>query len=237
MQGLLSSAKTLLESGGYGPLSLVFSFIVGILSAVGSACCTLPIIGALAGYSVIRKEDRSSVLRSGLLFMAGSIVTLVAIGSIVIFTGQTIRGISGDYWKIAAGCAALLFGIGALELFPFKMPKIKLLPAQSSSAGLWPGIAGIVFGGAIAISSLPCNPGIFIILGAAVLQQHTFWAIITLASYALGSAFRSHCWSSDFPLVKASLTFRKWKKSFGLSRESRLSPWGFTFFLQFDCKE
>jgi cytochrome c biogenesis protein CcdA len=186
MQGLLSSVKTLLESGGYGPLSFVFSLIVGILSAIASACCTLPIIGALAGYSVIRKEDRSSVLRSGLLFMAGSIVTLMAIGSIVIFTGQTIRGISGDYWKIAAGCAAILFGIAALELFPFKLPKLKLLSIQNSTVGLWPGIAGIVFGGAIAVSSLPCNPGIFIILGAAVLQQHTFWAIITLTAYAIG---------------------------------------------------
>ncbi len=186
MQGLISSAKTLLESGGYGPMSFAFSLIVGILSAVASACCTLPIIGALAGYSVIRKEDRSSVLRSGLLFMAGSIVTLMAIGVLVLFAGHTIRDVSGNYWKIAAGCAALLFGIGALELFPFKLPKLNFLFARSDAARLWPGIAGIVFGGAIAISSLPCNPGIFIILGVAVLQQHTFWAIINLAAYAIG---------------------------------------------------
>jgi cytochrome c biogenesis protein CcdA len=212
MHDLVSSVRTLLESGGYGPLSLVFSFIVGILSAIASACCTLPIIGALAGYSVIRKEDRSSVLRSGLLFMAGSIVTLMAIGSIVIFTGQTIRGISGDYWKIAAGCAALLFGIGALELFPFKMPKIKLLPAQSTSAGLWPGIAGIVFGGAIAVSSLPCNPGIFIILGAAVLQQHTFWAIITLASYAIGFSVPLTLLVFGLSLGKSLINFQKMEK-------------------------
>jgi Thiol:disulfide interchange protein len=181
MQGLLSSVKTLFESTGYGPLTFAFSLILGILCAVASACCTLPIIGALAGYSVIRKENRSSALRSGLLFMAGSIATLMAIGVVVIFAGQSILGISGDYWRIAAGCAALLFGIGALELFPFKVPKLKLFPAQSGS-----GIAGIVFGGAIVISSLPCNPGIFIILGAAVLQQHSFWAIINLLAYAVG---------------------------------------------------
>lgn len=138
MHEFVTSVKTLLESAGYGPLSFAFSLIVGILSAVASACCTLPIIGALAGYSVIRKEDRSSVLRSGLLFMAGSIVTIMAIGIMVIFAGQTIRGISGDYWKIAAGCATIFFGIAALELFPFKLPKLKLLPVQNSTEGLWP---------------------------------------------------------------------------------------------------
>lgn len=186
MHELVSSVKALFENAGYGPLSLVFSLIVGILSAVASACCTLPIIGALAGYSLIRKEDRSSVLRSGLRFMTGSIFTFMAIGIAVIFAGQTIRSVTGDYWKIGVGCAAIIFGIGALDLFPFKLPKLNLLPGRSSAASFWPGIAGIVFGGAIAISSLPCNPGIFIILGAAVLQQHSFWAVINLAAYAIG---------------------------------------------------
>jgi cytochrome c biogenesis protein CcdA len=186
MQELLASARVLFENAGYGPLSFVLSLIVGLLSAIASACCTLPIIGALAGYSAIQKEDRSTVLRFGLLFMAGSIITLVAIGGAVIFAGQTVQKISGGYWKIAAGSAALLFGIGALELFPFKLPKLTMLPARSGAAGIVPGIAGIVFGGAMAISSLPCNPGIFIILGAAVLQQHAFWAFINLAAYAIG---------------------------------------------------
>jgi cytochrome c biogenesis protein CcdA len=230
MQGLISSVKTLIESGGYGPLSFVFSLIVGIFSAIASACCTLPIIGALAGYSVIRNEDRSSVLRSGLLFMAGSIVTLMAIGSIVIFTGQTIRGISGDYWKIAAGCAALLFGIGALELFPFKMPKLKLLPAQSSTARLWPGMAGIVFGGAIALSSLPCNPGIFIILGVAVLQQHMFWAIINLAAYAIGFSVPLTLLVFGLSIGKSLISFQKVEKSFRIIAGITLVVVGIYFF-------
>ena len=31
-------------------------------------------------------------------------------------------------------------------------------------------LAGIVLGGIVAVSSLPCNPGIFIVIGAAILQ-------------------------------------------------------------------
>ena len=118
--------------------------------------------------------------------MAGVVITLLVIGGVVVFAGQTIQKVSGGYWKIAAGCAAIAFGIGALELFPFKLPKLKLLSTERNPAAIGSWISGIVFGGAIAISSLPCNPGIFIILGAAVLQKHTFWALCNLIAYAIG---------------------------------------------------
>jgi cytochrome c biogenesis protein CcdA len=186
MQDFLASVKTLFDSAGYGPLSIALSFLLGLLSAVASACCTLPLIGVLAGYSVARREDRASVLRNGLLFMAGMIVTVLVIGGVVVFAGQTIQKVSGDYWKIAAGCTAIAFGIGALELFPFKLPKLKLFSARHNPAAVGSWISGIVFGGAIAVSSLPCNPGIFIILGAAVLQKHVFWAFLNLSVYAIG---------------------------------------------------
>jgi cytochrome c biogenesis protein CcdA len=186
MQEILSSVKNLFDSTGYGPVSIAFAFLLGLLSAVASACCTLPLLGVLAGYSVVRKEDRASVLRNGFLFMAGMIITVLVIGGVVVFAGQTIQKVSGNYWKIAVGCAAIAFGIGALELFPFKLPKLKLLSTERNPAAISSWISGIIFGGAIAVSSLPCNPGIFIILGAAVLQKHAFWALLNLTAYAIG---------------------------------------------------
>ena len=186
MQELLSSVKSMFDSIGYGPVSIAAAFLLGLLSAVASACCTLPLLGVLAGYSVVRKEDRASVLRNGFLFMAGVVITLLIIGGVVVFAGQTIQKVSGGYWKIAVGCAAIVFGIGALELFPFKLPKLKLLSTERNPAAISSWISGIIFGGAIAVSSLPCNPGIFIILGAAVLQKHVFWAFLNLTAYAIG---------------------------------------------------
>jgi cytochrome c biogenesis protein CcdA len=41
-------------------------------------------------------------------------------------------------------------------------------------------------GGGVAVSSLPCNPGIFIILGAALLQGQIVWAMLLLAAFAIG---------------------------------------------------
>jgi cytochrome c biogenesis protein CcdA len=41
-------------------------------------------------------------------------------------------------------------------------------------------------GGIVAASSLPCNPGIFIVIGAAVLQGKVFWATLMLAMFAIG---------------------------------------------------
>jgi cytochrome c biogenesis protein CcdA len=186
MQEILNQIKVFFENAGFGPLAVAASMALGFISAIASSCCTLPLIGALAGYSFTRNNERQSIIKAGLLFMVGLFFSLLVVGAIFVFAGQSIQKISGDYWKIAAGVAAILFGIGALELFPFKLPKISipLIGKDRNIAGF--GVSGIVFGGAIAVSSLPCNPGIFIILGAAVLQKHAIWALVNLCAYALG---------------------------------------------------
>ena len=51
IQSLMDWAKTVLEQTGFGPAALPLAFVLGLASAVGSACCTLPLIGAIAGYS------------------------------------------------------------------------------------------------------------------------------------------------------------------------------------------
>jgi cytochrome c biogenesis protein CcdA len=167
-------------------MAIVFSLVLGILSAVGSACCTLPLIGAVAGVSMTRSSDRRTALWSTLQFMTGVIIALLAIGWLFVFFGQAIIKISGDYWKIAAGCMTLLFGIGALRLFPFTFPKLKFSFGNAHAAAIVSGFSGMIFGGTIAVTSLPCNPGIFIILGAAVLEQHLVWAFSNLTAYAIG---------------------------------------------------
>ena len=186
MQEMIVTVKSMLNNAGFGPVSIAFSFALGVLSAIASACCTLPLVGAVAGLSLARKEDRRAALWSALLFTIGTVVVLLAIGGIVIFFGQGAIKITGSYWKIAAGCMALLFGIGTLGLFPFKLPSLKFIPAFNRQNVIVSGFSGLVFGGAIAVTSLPCNPGIFIILGAAVLENHTLWAILNLTAYAFG---------------------------------------------------
>jgi cytochrome c biogenesis protein CcdA len=186
MQDIISTIKSMLESAGYGPVSIGFSFLLGALSAIASACCTLPLLGAVAGYSIIQDGNRQKALQSALFFIAGAVVALMAIGWIIIFFGQTAIRVSGDYWKIAGGSIALLFGIGSLRLFPFALPKLPFKTSGNKSGTLVSGFSGMIFGGTIVVTSLPCNPGIFIILGAAVLEKHTIWALTNLFAYAIG---------------------------------------------------
>jgi cytochrome c biogenesis protein CcdA len=47
-------------------------------------------------------------------------------------------------------------------------------------------LTGLVLGGIIAACSLPCNPGIFIVVGAAILQGKVIWSILLLAMFAVG---------------------------------------------------
>ncbi len=50
-------ARTVLEQVGFRPVALPLAFILELASAVASACCTLPLLGAIVGYSGTR-EDR-----------------------------------------------------------------------------------------------------------------------------------------------------------------------------------
>ena len=46
-------------------------------------------------------------------------------------------------------------------------------------------MGGLFLGGGVAACSLPCNPGIFIVLGAAILQGRTLWGMVLMAAFAV----------------------------------------------------
>ena len=188
LQSIMEWSKNALDQTGFGPATLPLAFLLGILSAFASACCTLPILGAIVGYSGTRKEKkRGTLLLSALFFMLGTIIALVILGSVAGFIGQAAQSSMGKYWKIFAGIIAILAGIATLDLLPYKLPEIKTGWISAHSSGhLGTALFGLVIGGGIGVCSLPCNPGIFIILGVAVLQGYTFWAMAIIAMYAVG---------------------------------------------------
>ena len=169
------------------PLGLIFALILGVVSAATSACCTLPALGILVGYSGTRVEvSRKDVFRSAAFFTLGTVVSLMIIGGIAGFVGQVAQNVLGRYWKIFAGIVAVFFGLAALKLLPFNLSLGNYGKAIQSCGKIETVLAGLILGGIVAVSSLPCNPGIFIVLGAAVLQGLVFWAILMLAMFAIG---------------------------------------------------
>ena len=193
IQSVMEWAENVLKQTGIGPAALPFSFLLGLFSSIASACCTLPILGAVAGYSGTRKDDnRRASLFAALFFMLGTIIATVILGSV-----------AGKYWKVFAGLIAIFVGLAALKLLPFRLPQISMSRDRSKPKGFFgAAIFGLVVGGGISVCSMPCNPGILIVLGVAILQGYTFWTIAILIAYAIG-------FSLPFAAIMLGVSFGK----------------------------
>ena len=171
------------------PLGLALALILGAVSAATSACCTLPALGLIVGYSGTHVADsRRTVARSTLFFTLGTIVSLMILGAVSGFVGQVAQGVLGRYWKVFAGAVAVFLGLAGLRLLPFNLSFGKMDAAKDRLGRSGPVLAGLVLGGVVAVSSLPCNPGIFIVMGAAILQGAVLWATLLLGMFAVGFA-------------------------------------------------
>jgi cytochrome c-type biogenesis protein len=188
IQSITEWTKTVFEQTGFRPAALPLAFLLGLVSAVASACCTLPLLGAIVGYSGTQKRSgHKSNLLAALFFMLGTVAALVVLGSVAGFIGQIAQSVLGKYWKIFAGLIAIFVGLGTLKLLPFKLPQSKSSENRSKPQGLiGPAVVGFIMGGGVSVASLACNPGIYIVLGVAVLQGYTLWAMAILAAYAVG---------------------------------------------------
>ncbi len=118
--------------------------------------------------------------------MLGTIVAILILGGVAGFVGQVAESELGKYWRIFAGLAAVLLGLVTLKLLPFNLPK-RESKHKAPPRGLF-GVAlfGLVMGGGVSVASMSCNPGIFIVLGVAVLQGYTLWAVLILVAYSIG---------------------------------------------------
>ena len=187
IQGIMVWAKTVLEQAGFRPVALPLAFVLGLASAVASACCTLPMLGAIVGYSSTREDsNRKANLFSALFFMLGTTIALVILGAVAGFIGQVAQNALGKYWKVFAGLIAIFVGLAALKLLPFKLPARKTEGKLRPKGFFGAAAFGLVMGGGVSVASLACNPGIFIVLGVAVLQGYTLWGMAIMAAYAVG---------------------------------------------------
>jgi len=171
------------------PVGLVFALILGVVSAATSACCTLPALGLLVGYSGTQASGkRREAVKSVLYFTLGMILSMMIIGGIAGFVGQVAQASLGKYWKVFAGVVAVFLGLATLKMLPFELSFGKMDWLRGRLGAFGSALAGLVLGGIVAASSLPCNPGIFIVMGAAILQGAVIWASLLLGMFAVGFA-------------------------------------------------
>ena len=178
-----------LEQVASEPIGLVFALLLGVVSAATSACCTLPALGLLVGYSGTQASGkRWNAVKSVLYFTLGMVISMMIIGGIAGFVGQVAQASLGRYWKAFAGVVAIFLGLATLKLLPFELSFGKFERIKGRLGGYGSALAGLILGGIVAVSSLPCNPGIFIVMGAAILQGAKIWASLLLGMFAVGFA-------------------------------------------------
>jgi len=189
MTEALKWVTDMLQAASMGPAAWPLAFLLGLVSAVASACCTLPTMGMLVAYSGTRQDaDRRAAFVSAISFMIGTTLALMVLGFVAGFAGQAAQALLGRYWKLFAGVIAVMLGLVALKLFPIKLPQFARQPgARSAGQGLLGTVfVGLLMGGGVAASSLPCNPGIFIVIGTSVLLGHTLWGMVLMAAFGVG---------------------------------------------------
>lgn len=189
IRSMLTGAAEAFDHTGASWLAVPLAFLLGLLSAIVSACCTLPVLSIVVGYAGTRADGnrRAKWLSAG-VFVLGATLALVILGGVAAAIGQVAQTTLGRCWKLVAGIFAIGLGLGAMELLPFNpFAAGKKLRVDSPKSG-WVGtlLFGLIGGGAVSVCSLACNPGIFIILGAAMLQGFTLWMAAILIAYALG---------------------------------------------------
>src|ERR1035438_8115013 len=128
----------MLQAASMGPAAVPLAFLLGLVSAVASACCTLPAMGMLVAYSGTREDvNRRTALASAISFMAGTTLALIVLGFVAGFVGQAAQALLGRYWKVFAGLIAIILGLTALKMLPLKLPQLaRKAEARSSSQGV-----------------------------------------------------------------------------------------------------
>jgi cytochrome c biogenesis protein CcdA len=151
MWNILKWVTDTLQASSMGPAALPLAFLLGLASAVASACCTLPAMGMLVAYSGTREDaNRRTAFVSAISFLIGATLALIILGFVAGFVGQAAQALLGRYWKIFAGGMAVILGLAALKLFPVKLPQFMRKSDKSAAIHGMLGTAavGLLIGGA-----------------------------------------------------------------------------------------
>lgn len=166
---------------------LMAVFLLGLVSLF-TCGCNFSIIALLAGYSGTTGSAGKSktVIWNGLFFLIGMIFSMSVIGAIIGFASELISNSFGNYWKIAAGLIAVFFGLMSMDLLPFKMPGISIIP-KTPKAGFFPSmILGLTIGGLTLACSSCCNPVFPIVLAVSFVKGSMVWGMLLMFAYSIG---------------------------------------------------
>jgi len=170
-----------------GLAALPAALLLGVLGALTS-CCTLPVIGAVAGYagSLAERPSRRELALIGVFFTLGTVAALAALGAVASFASQAASQSLGRAWHFAAGLILVVFGLASLRLLPFGLPSVDARAWSPRRGAAGAVLYGLAVGGATTTCSLACNPLLPAAVGAAALQGSALLGGALLGAFALG---------------------------------------------------
>jgi cytochrome c-type biogenesis protein len=176
-----------LSSDQLGLAVLPAAFFFGVLGSV-SSCCTLPVLGAVAGYAggLGERRGRRELLIVGLFFALGTILSLAVLGAVAGFVGRVAGASLGKYWRLAAGLMMVLFGLMAVGFLKLRVPGPRI-ERQAEARGVAGALLyGLALGGGTTACAFGCNPLLPMAMGAAALKGATLLGAAMLAVFAIG---------------------------------------------------
>lgn len=167
--------------------ALAALLLLGILS-VFTCACNFAIIGVVAGYSGASQGSNKTriVIWKSIAFLLGTVLAMSLIGALFGFAGKWISASLGNYWKIAAGLIAILFGLYSMDLVPFRLPGISIGNKEADRNIGSAILMGFAVGGLSAACSTCCNPFFPVILAASFVKGSALWGFLMLLFFALG---------------------------------------------------
>jgi cytochrome c biogenesis protein CcdA len=166
----------------------------------------------LVAYSGTQQAaSRRTAIVSAVWFLIGTTLALIVLGAVAGLVGRAAESFLGRYWKLFAGLVAVLFGLATLKLLPFKLPSLAGKDGAPPGSGgrMDAALAGLLLGGGVAACSLPCNPGIFIVIGASMLMGKVLWGMVLMAAFAVGFSLPLAAILFGVSFGKASLKLQK----------------------------
>jgi cytochrome c-type biogenesis protein len=226
-----------LTGSEFGIIVLVAAFLFGLSSAATTAACGgLPAMLVIVGYTGASKVGgKRQLLVAAGSFMLSSVLILAILGALTSYFGGSLlsyEGSVGFYAKKALGFLAILIGLTALDLTPFRFPTIKVATSKLPSGVLGAIIVGLSVGLATAGCATACSPlQLPIVLGFAALRGQVLEGTIVLILFALGFTLPLVAVMLGLGLGRASKWMEKMDKPLRIVSGLLLLGLGFWFML------
>lgn len=177
-----------IERPEVGITLLAALLLLGILSAAASSCCSLPVVGALAGYIGSGETNKKrDVTVAALSFVAGSVLVLALIGAAMGWAGKLVDASFDHYSKIIVGLLLVVLGLASLGLFPFKLPSLRFAGRTNTRGVVGALLLGSALGSSTAACAVSCSsPALLGILGVVALRGQAAKGAMLMAVFGLG---------------------------------------------------